>query len=89
MSLAGTPPTTMLGGTSFVTTAPAASMTPSPMVTPGVTVALAPIHTLFPMTMGAGMVSFRRSGSSLWLRVASTTLWPMRVPSPMVIPPWS
>ena len=50
---AGTPPTTMSGGTSFVTTAPAATMAPSPMVTPGVTVALAPIHTFFPMTMGA------------------------------------
>ena len=65
MSFAGTPPTTMLGGTSFVTTAPAATIAPSPMVTPGVMVALAPIHTFFPMKIGAGMVSFRRYGSSL------------------------
>ena len=34
MNLAGTPPTTVLAGTSFVTTAPAAMMALSPMVTP-------------------------------------------------------
>ena len=31
MIFAGTPPTTAIGGTSFVTTAPAATMAPSPM----------------------------------------------------------
>ena len=44
----------VLGGTSFVTTAPAATMAPSPMATPGTTVALAPIQTFLPRTMGAG-----------------------------------
>src|SRR5699024_12713726 len=43
---AGTPPTTVTGGTSRCTTAPAATMAPLPLVTPGKTVALAPIHTL-------------------------------------------
>ena len=35
ITLAGTPPTTMRAGTSLVTTAPAATTLPSPMVTPG------------------------------------------------------
>ena len=34
MTLAGTPPTIVLGSTSLVTTAPAATTAPSPMVTP-------------------------------------------------------
>ena len=46
MTLAGTPATTVLGGTSLVTTAPAATTEFSPMVTPGNIVALAPIHVL-------------------------------------------
>ena len=49
ISFAGTPPTTVLASTSFVTTAPAATTAPSPMVTPGRTVALAPIHTFLPI----------------------------------------
>lgn len=85
--LAGTPPATVLHGTSLVTTAPAATTAPSPMVTPGQTVALDPIHTRLPMTMGAGCISFLRSGSSSWFKVAGTTLWPIRLPSPMVMPP--
>ena len=48
MILAGTPATITLGGTSLVTTAPAATMELSPMVTPGRMVAWEPIHTLFP-----------------------------------------
>ncbi len=45
ITLAGTPPTMVFGSTSFVTTAPAATTAPSPMVTPARTVALAPIQT--------------------------------------------
>ena len=45
--------TTLIGGTSLATTAPAPMTEPRPMVTPGVTVAAAPIHTSYSMTMGA------------------------------------
>lgn len=41
---AGIPPTTILSGTSFETTAPAAITAFFPMVTPGKIVAFAPIH---------------------------------------------
>ena len=34
-------------------------------------------------------MSARRSGSMLWLSVVSVLPWPMRAPSPMVIPPVS
>lgn len=43
--LAGLPPTTAQSGTSFVTTEPAPTTTPSPMVMPGTIVTLAPNHT--------------------------------------------
>ena len=46
ITLAGLPPTTVLGSTSFVTTAPPATTAFSPMVTPGIIQAHAPIHTL-------------------------------------------
>ena len=62
MNLAGTPPTTVLAGTSFVTTAPAAMMELSPMVTPCRMVLLEPTHTRFPYTTGAGGVGARFSG---------------------------
>ena len=39
ITFAGTPPTMVLGATSLVTTAPAATTAPSPMVTPAKTVA--------------------------------------------------
>lgn len=44
--LAGLPPTTAQGGTSFVTTAPIPITAPSLIVTPGIITAFAPIHTL-------------------------------------------
>jgi len=47
---AGTPPTSEFDGTSFVTTAPAATTQWLPIVTPGSITALAPIHTSSPMT---------------------------------------
>src|SRR3954452_20843162 len=56
-SRAGTPATIVLGATSRVPTAPAATIAPSPIVTPGTTVAEAPSHTLRPITMGAGVMS--------------------------------
>ena len=56
MNFAGTPPTIVFGGTSAVTTAPAATTEFSPMVTPGNIVAAAPIHALRFTTMG-----FKRS----------------------------
>mgnify|MGYP006880569590 CR=1 FL=1 len=65
MNLAGTPPTTVLAGTSFVTTAPAAMMALSPMVTPYRMVLLEPTHTRFPSTMGAGVMAARFSGFML------------------------
>ena len=43
MAFAGTPPTTVFGGTSFVTTAPAATIAPSPTETPGRMVAWEPV----------------------------------------------
>ena len=52
-TLAGIPATKLLGGTSFVTTAPAAITEPSPIVTPGVTTTLPPIHILFPIVIGS------------------------------------
>lgn len=79
--------TRLIVGTSLVTTAPAATMAPSSMVTPGSTVAWAPIQTLFPIRIGAGNISLRFCGLLSWLRVASTTLWPIRTPSPIKMPP--
>ena len=49
ITFAGTPLTMVFSGTSLVTTAPAATMAPSPMVTPGRMVALEPIQTRLPM----------------------------------------
>ena len=63
MIRAGTPATIVLGGTSLVTTAPAATIAPSPMLTPGNTVAWLPIHTRLPMTIGAGYRLLRRAGA--------------------------
>ena len=54
MTFAGTPPTMVFAGTSFVTTAPAATMALSPMVTPERIVAFEPTHTLRPSRMGFG-----------------------------------
>ena len=52
ITFAGQPPTTALVGTSFVTTAPAATMAFSPTVTPGQITARAPIHA--PLSMETG-----------------------------------
>ena len=83
MNFAGTPPTTVFASTSFVTTAPAATIAPSPIVTPGNIVALEPIHTLFSILIGLGHRLPLFSGSSSWFNVAKTTLWPIKTSSPM------
>ena len=51
MTRAGTPPTIAYGGTSRVTTEPAETTAPCPMVTPERIVALAPIQTSEQTTM--------------------------------------
>jgi hypothetical protein len=52
MTLAGFPPTRVLGGTFLVTTEPAATTEFSPTVTPPMIVAPAAIHTFLSITMG-------------------------------------
>jgi len=49
---AGFPPTTTPPGTSLVTTAPAPTVTSSPMLTPGSTIALPPSQHLLPIRIG-------------------------------------
>ena len=68
---AGTPPTTQLSGTSFVTTAPAATTTLLPIVTPGKIVQLPPIQTSFPIFTGFAMPRYSRLplGDSGWFTV--------------------
>ena len=56
--------------TSFVTTAPAAMIAPSPIVTPGKIVALEPIQTLFPILIGAAIRLALFFGFSSWFNVA-------------------
>ena len=64
-SLAGHPPTTVLAGTSLVTTDPDAMTALSPMVTPGLIIERPPIQTLLPMVTGFPFSSpfLRISGS--------------------------
>lgn len=73
----------------MVTTESAATTALSPIITPGRTVTFDPIHTLVPMTMGAGCMSARRDGSRSWFNVAGTVLCPIRQPSSMTAPSWS
>ena len=56
MTFAGTPATRVAGGTSRVTTAPAATTESAPIVTPGRTVAEAPIHALASIVIGAAVM---------------------------------
>ena len=56
MALAGTPPTSVLGGTSLVTTDPAATTALSPIETPGRMLQQRPIQTLFPIVTGSALV---------------------------------
>lgn len=88
-TFAGTPATTVFGGTSFVTTAPAATTAPSPTVTPGRIVECDPIQTLLPILIGAETMLERLDGYISWFSVASTTMCPMSTSSPISMPPWS
>jgi hypothetical protein len=67
MILAGLPATHTLSGTSFVTTLPAPTVTPRPIVTPGRMMQLPPNQQSSPMVMGlpnsGPLVPFRTAGS--------------------------
>ena len=63
ITFAGTPPTMAFAGTSLVTTAPAATMAFSPIVTPCKTVTFAPSHTLLPICIGLAIMPARCAGS--------------------------
>ena len=64
INLAGLPPTILKASTSRVTTEPAATTAPSPIVTPLSIMALEPIHTLSCIVMGASRLEkYGSSGS--------------------------
>ena len=63
ITFAGIPPTITLSGTSFVTTAPAATIEFFPTVTPARIVAFAPIHAFFFIRIGEGIIPLLFSGS--------------------------
>ncbi len=56
MTFAGTPATSVAGGTSCVTTAPAATTASAPMVTPGRIVVAAPIHAFAWIAIGSAVM---------------------------------
>ena len=56
MTVAGTPATSVAGGTSRVTTAPAATTESAPMLTPGRIVAAVAIHTFGPIVIGSAVM---------------------------------
>ena len=60
MTFAGLPPTRVFGGTSLVTTEPAATTEFSPTVTPPMMIAPAAIHTFFSIRIGFPIVVVRR-----------------------------
>src|SRR6478609_5310653 len=72
MTRAGTPPTVAPGGTLRVTTAPAPTVAPSPMVTPPRTTARWPTNTRSPMTTGPVPRTAARSARP-WSLVATNT----------------
>ena len=64
---AGTPPTTTPGGTSRITTAPAATTDPAPTVTPGMISESAPMKAPAPIVTGATQVlPMRRLLEASW-----------------------
>ena len=62
ITFAGMPATTVFGGTSFVTTAAADTTEFSQIVTPGITIALTPIHAFFLIMIGFDMVDCLSDG---------------------------
>src|ERR1700730_9745634 len=90
MTLAGFPPTRVLGGTFLVTTEPAATTEFSPTVPPPMIVAPAAIHTFLSITMGLAIVKARRrDGSTGWPDVMMLTFGPIITSSAMSSPPRS
>ena len=68
MTFAGTPAAMDPGGSDRVTTAPAATMPPSPMVTPGSTTTRAPSHTSRPIDTSSSIFAWSMTGmpGSVW-----------------------
>ena len=75
ITAAGTPPTSVFGGTDRVTTAPAATTAPSPIVTPPRTVARAPSHdaALDRDRLGDRRPARRQRSPSSWDAVSTAT----------------
>ena len=65
---AGFPPTIVQGSTSFVTTLPASTIAPTPIVTPGIIRALEKTKTLSSILTGAPFVAKEESFKS-WPKV--------------------
>lgn len=86
MIFAGIPPTIILSGTSFDTTAPDATTAFSPMVTPCNMVAPAPIHAFFLIWIGFGANACLFSGSNGCPSDNRLTLGAINTLSSMVIP---
>ena len=75
ITTAGTPPTSVFGGTERVTTAPAATTAPSPMVTPLKMTTRAPIQAPSPMVIGSAKEGPARCQlcPTSWLAVSIAT----------------
>src|ERR1700734_3038596 len=86
--LAGLPPANEWGGMSLVTTLPAATSDPSPIVTPGNTVTKDPTSALGPKTIGADAGFGSPSTTTTWPLV-SNTLQYQEVPEPSWNTMWS
>jgi hypothetical protein len=90
ITLAGLPPTRVFGGTSLVTTEPAAMTELSPKVTPPMMVAPAAIQTFLPITIGFAITKARRwEGSIGCPDVIKLPFGPIITSSAMSIPPRS
>src|ERR1700678_926224 len=86
MTLAGFPPTRVFGGTSLVTTEPAATTEFSPTVTPPMMVAPAAIQTFLSITMGFPTTDARRwDGGTGWPAELILTFGPIITSSPILI----
>ena len=79
--IAGIPMAIIPSGTSFVTTAPAATRAPFPIRMPGRTVAFAPI-TALSSTTGPFSTGFQVGG---YRSFVSTAEGPMKTPSPISV----
>lgn len=84
---AGTPATSVFGGTSAVTTAPAATTAPSPTVTPGRMLTDAPIHAPSPICTprDCGRPARRPASPMSCVTVTMVTRGPMETAAPMTM----